>query len=1471
MPAISKIRFTNVVYEEGLKRYNDECFYFDGYNGAVVLENGGGKTVFLHTMLQAVLPHASLGDRKMKETLQLDGAPAHIAVEWLLSESAPRRYVVTAVSLYQGNNELDSLRYVYEYSEGDKHDIHGLPFVHKDSRRPSDRGEIADYYQGMAREQMNAHTFQTIREYKRHLEDHYQIIAKEWESIAKINGGEGDVEQFFAECRQTNQLFDRLLIPVVEDAMAGFERNTFADTFEEHRDNFRAYKELRERIEENRMIENELESYVQVFEALHEEEQSYARAKGYAKAVAELTAARRSDKARELRANESRWQEWQEQQHDLERRQDALAVRKLEQTKQQRCGEWEEADLSYRQAAEALAQAKRRYFSYKLAEAKVSFQQQEERETYYKAKIDSLDEQADMQDLKERAQQNSSEFRGYFQQEEERLDRLVQELDTQCRPLEEELERLEERMNGIQAAIHEEEKQYHTKEGSIQGSKAEQQRIQSRILADPEQESVAARLKEWEQQYRETDEKRNALITSSRRLKEENESADAERRHVQETLETARARHVELDTRKKTFDTEHDRMLASLQQLRYQWRSITSVYYSESQIREQFAEQIDKRHRNREDALLRERAARRFTDDYSEQDHFFADAYLASRLEAWNAQFDLLETGTSYLQTLPDETKEQAQHYLFWPVTLITTKRDKSAVYDKLASVKKQLQFPVFLFTQEEAKAAAEGGETGTTGIVPDHWRTNLGTASFQAWKDDIEKQADAATEVRRQQEEELRHWQYAQQDLEQFLANYSYENRRGIEEELSEQTEVLEESGRRHESLTKQIEEQTRQIELEQNESTELLGTLQGLEQTIQEALRHDALEKEMEKEQNAQQKLAASLAERRVEQERVQHDISRWREDLQEHRDEQKEYRQSRSRLRDDPRYKETADAGPVFTGKSRALLEQEYEDIRMQQHNISQSRGEWEAERRSAEEQKEAAGRQIQELRLEHDDLDEHAEPPLFTSEEQDRLFQTYRTKETEEQAARSRMDKVRETWVKADQSYQDAWREFQQRFHDREPDSFDTPLEEAARKLEEEKEQVTSRKAFLAQEQSRIEARLQALDEASRELEKFQEAHHFQGPSVEAAVLSEKETERLEHDQRRIIQETIDALKRTDTSVQKKKKDLQQAASAFIQFCRDHVQDVKLQQKAIKGIEQKQSYEEVLQFRRNMKQALEHAIRINEETIRTYDKQFEQFIAQMHTHLSAVKQELEMIPKKTRVKTGEDWKQIYTFTIPDWEEDEGRARLRRHVEWIIEQLEAERYQTADGGPDTTRMRKDIETWLQSKQLLQQVFNGQPMKVTCRKVTNDTRVTTSRYSWEQSNNWSGGERWSKNMTLFLGILNYIAEKQKHIEPHMKRHRSVILDNPFGAASNDHVLHPVFFIAEQLGFQIIALTAHAEGKFLRDFFPVIYSCRLQPAVDPAKQIITKEKHLHQAYFQDHDPQALQRLGEVEQLSLFE
>ncbi|MGL4523333.1 MAG: hypothetical protein ACRCWQ_12340, partial [Bacilli bacterium] len=290
MPSISKIRLTNVVYEDGMKRYQDEEFIFDGHNGAIVLENGGGKTVFIQTVLQCMLPKTSLAGRHIKDTLQLEVAPAHIGIEWIINEN-PRHYAVTCVTLHLGSKgTVEALRYVHEYYGNSDHALSHIPFVKKteDSVRPADRGEMLDYYNGMKNSHPNlAHTFDTDRDYKFFLEEKFNIIADEWESIVKINSSEGGIEAYFEACKSANDLFDRLLIPTVESSIMNYDAKRFANTFELERSNFRELQNLLRLIEENQEIEQQLSSYVEVFIGLDQSETTFAAEKGYARAVYE--------------------------------------------------------------------------------------------------------------------------------------------------------------------------------------------------------------------------------------------------------------------------------------------------------------------------------------------------------------------------------------------------------------------------------------------------------------------------------------------------------------------------------------------------------------------------------------------------------------------------------------------------------------------------------------------------------------------------------------------------------------------------------------------------------------------------------------------------------------------------------------------------------------------------------------------------------------------------------------------------------------------------------------------------------------------------------------------------------------------------------------------------------------------------------------------------------------------------------
>ena len=332
MPAISKIRFTNVVYEDGNKRYNDELFHFDGHNGAILLENGGGKTVFIQSAIQAILPHAELAGRKMKDTLSLENGPAHIAIEWILSER-PRRYVVTCVSLFLTATGIDSYRYVYDYPELDADAIDRIPFVKESAGnlRAADKGEIHDYYHLMTSKRMNAKLPASMKEYKKVLENDYHIIASEWDRIAKINSSEGGVESFFDECKTTSQLFDRLLIPTVEDAMAGYEQGEFANNFEMHRDSFKKYKELKEKIEENKKILVELDQYVLHFANMDTKQMAYADAQAETKAYWLLVNEQKNEETAKLSQLHGQMSACEQQLQVLTQKKESLHIAKQKQ------------------------------------------------------------------------------------------------------------------------------------------------------------------------------------------------------------------------------------------------------------------------------------------------------------------------------------------------------------------------------------------------------------------------------------------------------------------------------------------------------------------------------------------------------------------------------------------------------------------------------------------------------------------------------------------------------------------------------------------------------------------------------------------------------------------------------------------------------------------------------------------------------------------------------------------------------------------------------------------------------------------------------------------------------------------------------------------------------------------------------------------------------------------------------------
>jgi hypothetical protein len=1475
MPAISRIRFTNVVYEDGNKRYNDELFHFDGHNGAILLENGGGKTVFIQSALQAILPHEELAGRKIKDTLSLENGPAHIAIEWILSER-PRRYVVTSISLFLTATGIDSYRYVYDYPVLDPDAIDRIPFVKESagSLRAADRGEIHDYYHQMTQKRMNAKLPATMKEYKKILENDYHIIASEWERIAKINSSEGGVESFFDECKTTSQLFDRLLIPTVEDAMAGYEQGEFANNFEMHRDSFKKYKELKEKIEENKKILIELDQYVLRYATMDTKQVAYAAAQAETKAYWLLVNEQKNEETAKL----SQWHQMMaacdEQMQGLARKKESLhiAKQKQEQSVLETKLKLVEDDVEFKE--KLVRSAKESYYSLRLADYRQQWTSAEERMNYVQRELKQFGHTQEEDVLREAWIQNGGQIRSIYSKMEQEWQMEEETLTQEVAAHQNRLNLEETILNELSSELEALNKQLIEHRSLVQAREKDKDELRVNVLANPAVESMEGSMADWIQRYQKLDEGNVQLVQKNKDLAFDKKESERQLIGVSESLKITYVERASADQNLEAFKKAHQSILEEIASYRSSWGKLSSVYEKQSSIEERLSEDTEKLLLEKEAYLLKERLAFRYIDDYSSQPTFFADVYVAGLVDKWRNQFALLETGIQYLQSL--KLTERVMTQPLWSVTLITTEGEVALVTSKLRQYAEDMQFPIQVISSQEA-ARLVGSDAPVAvdqnaWVEPQHWRDNVEEAEFVNWKQTIFLKGEEVRTARKEKESDLQRTSDLQSAFSRFLLGYPLEIVQDMERQVGRTREAVRDLEGQEDAIKKSIHLVEQTILQHNAVLDEQKVEMVQLQQWMEKGRKYVELSKEIvtlngaidqliEQSDDQQQKLGSRR--RSMEQAKIQSESVKGRMNV---------VKTEKASLQRQDLYIELADVQPISANHSLEWLKTERKDLHLKLNHISQGRQQLETELKHAQASRTTLEREMSKLRLEQADLHLNEELTYSVTGEEQMSHLLSELKDHE-----SRLARDKEELVRVDKRYNELATRIKlliEQYSDthtgEQPLTFTESLSIVDGHVQSEDTRLLQMKSGLQQQYTQIQTQLSKIGDVIEYLNQYKIMHGFENSLIQAVLITQEQKAEFPHDRMKWVRKSVTLLIALMKELEAEESSVKKARLHFIDFCRKQIKDVKMREMAEQGVEKKDSYQELTQFQHKMHSRIERVNHVAEETMRTHNQQLEQYIIHVHSHLKLIASELRDIPNKTRVKVEDQWKFIYSFLIPEWDELEAKDHLRKHLEWILTELEKGHYRDDNDQEVKSTVRKEIEKWLDTKQLLQIVLQEKVMKVSCRKVTNENNVTKASFSWEQSNNWSGGEKWSKNMTLFLGLLNYVAEKRQHIQANMKRHRTVILDNPFGKASSDHVLSPVFFIAEQLGFQIIALTAHAEGKFLKDYFPVVFSCRLRQAANGSKLVMTKEKEINQAYFRDHAPFSLERLGDVKQMELF-
>ena len=1483
MPSISRIRFTNVVYDNGHKRYIDTTFRFDGYNGILLLENGAGKTVFVQTLIQAVLPRKTVAQRKIQETLQLNNAIAHIAVEWIL-EDQPRRYALTAVSLFMNSREqLASQEFALEYTPSSPVRLDTLPFVRREKgkARPATKEKMASYFRGVAEHAMAARFFSendTLTAYGQYLEEHFKIIPSEWNKIAAINETEGGVEGYFENCRTTSELVDRLLIPTVEEgclAASGSQTgNGFAELFESQRDHVKQQLRLEKRIAEMQGVLEQLEAYTAVQKTCFDAKESLralnSRLRTYYGRICQDETARHDEEGAlkeeqaALSARQAETERLLAACDVVEAREDCDAARTASDGAEQHFQQAERERLANLREGQNLTLSR-----YKRDQAHTEALLADRQQA-----LASLEADAATQQLLADLNQNSAALRGWFCQAEAKEQENLKHTA-------EAMEDVRQQQDRVKAEQEKQERDYHRilsdvkgGEGQIRELLRQQEKMEKELFADSVHQEAADVQRRWQRDLAQVRQEAAGYEKNQAFYKEEGRKAAA---FIAPAEKEESARQQELWQLGLAL-SQTDMLARNLLDRLQQWPhcaniadDTASLYRRSDALCQQAGDDLVTLEARRRDLDLARRRAHRWLDIYGSQDQFLADPVLADKIDAWSSDFLYLKSGAELFRTYSKTAEGGADglysRYPFWAASVVTTTEELPHLLSRLEKAGRDFFQPVFVLTEVEVRrlVAGQSQPLPTRQVVPAYWQ-NILPEAFSSWLEALRNGASRADEAMAENDRDLTVLRPLLSDLQAFYEKQpfsQYRDRLGRQGQLQEDSERCQ---RRLDDARQTVEQCRQSVELYRSrlaaarqQEAKLDADLRQLGDYLELQQQHRAiLDKngQLMKEADERQHTLAGLAQ---EAGRLQ---ARHEEGLRQYSRIETRCSQLKQKLY----WSEVQDAEPIPDGRDYDVLAEERRRLKSRLDGANESRGRLEAQIEGARQTAAKLAADMERLRQSAElPLDEHFVYPDDGDEreaallrERPGLVQACRQADKAWRAARSQYDQAAGRLKTEENRYQSRYEAMP---------ALDGPVASVRAKAQELAKSLKEALATAARKQQAAQAEGRKLAALHQQLAVKNERLLFAADDVPEGLVEGLEALHTAKELAQAVTPVLEQAEGLRQEVDERRSACDNQRETFRAYCETAVADVKLRSSIVDGIRYKREYTAYLEWQDKSRARLERVISVSEEERKGHYAHLEHMINHMILHLQDVCNGLGELAAKTRIKIGETTKDIFQIQVPPWQEAAARTSIRTYLNDLTAELDQ-----ADGEEEgqETKVRAILEKKLRTQQVLRCIFGHQAIKVRCRKATSGNTFSERPFSWEESNKWSGGEMWSKNMALFLGCLNYLSEKRCHLRRAKYNTRVVIADNPFGKASSDHVLSPVFFIAKQLGFQIIAFTAHQEGSFIRKYFPVVYSCRFADMANKKGKVLVPDKEVKTAFFEEHHPESLARLDEYEQLGLF-
>ena len=307
---------------------------------------------------------------------------------------------------------------------------------------------------------------------------------------------------------------------------------------------------------------------------------------------------------------------------------------------------------------------------------------------------------------------------------------------------------------------------------------------------------------------------------------------------------------------------------------------------------------------------------------------------------------------------------------------------------------------------------------------------------------------------------------------------------------------------------------------------------------------------------------------------------------------------------------------------------------------------------------------------------------------------------------------------------------------------------------------------------------------------------------------------------------------------------------------IEFNRDNVLLKNLFQNLFKG-NNSYSYDFTKRVFEQARTSIDLTLKKHETDLKNVKESEEKLNDFVLERVATVYEQLREIDKHSTIELKDKYQKMLYIEMPK-KDTLDVAKLKNYLKTVISYSKHRMEEN-----EVSDLDKYLDSHLSLDKLFDQYVPIRSISVSISKIEQNK---VSKIPWEAVGKVSGGEEFVSVFILFISLMSYTRGYQ------LSRKQSgkvLVMDNPFGPVSSEHLLEPLFKIAKTYDAQLICFT-HINTSAITSQFDLIYSLRVvrdagssQERVDVklTKDIRSGVEYLESGLFET---------GEVKQLEWF-